>query len=76
MVAKALPANRIGIGGASLQAVRQFGWTFGVALAIASIGAPTGLDEALASFDRVWWIIVVGGVATSALVVPMRTPPT
>lgn len=74
-VAQALPPNRIGIGGASLQAVRQFGGTFGVALAIALIGTPSGLDEALASFDRVWWIIVVGGLATSALVVPMRTRP-
>jgi EmrB/QacA subfamily drug resistance transporter len=72
-VAQALPPNRIGIGGASLQAVRQFGGTFGVALAIALIGAPAGVDDALASFDRVWWIIVVGGLATSALVVPMRT---
>jgi EmrB/QacA subfamily drug resistance transporter len=74
-VAQALPPNRIGIGGASLQAVRQFGGTFGVALAIAMIGAPTSLDGALASFDRVWWIIVVGGLATSALAVPMRTRP-
>ena len=74
-VAQALPPNRIGIGGASLQAVRQFGGTFGVALAIALIGAPAGLDEALRSFDRVWWIIVLGGLATSALVLPMRTRP-
>jgi EmrB/QacA subfamily drug resistance transporter len=73
VVAQALPPNRIGIGGASLQAVRQFGGTFGVALAIALIGAPAGLDDALASFDRVWWIVVVGSLATSALVVPMRT---
>ena len=73
VVAQALPSNRIGIGGASLQAVRQFGGTFGVALAIATIGAPTGVDDALASFDRVWWITVVGGLATSALVGPMRT---
>ena len=72
-VAQALPPNRIGIGGASLQAVRQLGGTFGVALAIALIGAPSSLDDALASFDRVWWIIVIGGLATSALVVPMRT---
>ncbi|HSJ91219.1 MAG TPA: MFS transporter [Ilumatobacter sp.] len=73
VVAQALPPNRIGIGGASLQAVRQFGGTFGVAVAIALIGAPDSLDDALASFDRVWWIIVVGGLATSALVLPMRT---
>lgn len=73
VVAQALPSNRIGIGGASLQAIRQFGGTFGVALAVALVGAPSGLDDALAGFDRVWWIIVVGGLATSALVLPMRT---
>ena len=73
VVAQALPANRIGIGGASLQAVRQFGGTFGVALAIAFIGTPSGLDDALTRFDRVWWIIVAGGVTTSLLVLPMRT---
>lgn len=73
VVAQALPPNRIGIGGASLQAVRQFGGTFGVALAIALVGTPAGLDAAVAGFDRVWWVIVAGGLATSALVVPMRT---
>jgi MFS family permease len=75
VVAQALPPNRIGIGGASLQALRQFGGTFGVALAIAFIGQPAGLDEALSAFDRVWWLIVAGGVATTVLVLPMRTGP-
>lgn len=73
VVAQSLPPNRIGIGGAALQAVRQFGGTFGVALTIAFLGAPAGLDEALAAFDRVWWVIVAGGLATSLLVLPMRT---
>jgi EmrB/QacA subfamily drug resistance transporter len=73
VVAQSLPANRIGIGGASLQAVRQFGGTFGVALTVAFLGAPVGLDGALAAFDRIWWVIVAGGLATSALVLPMRT---
>ena len=61
------------MGGASLQALRQFGGTFGVALAIAFVGRPADLAEALAGFDRVWWLIVVGGLATSVLVAPMRT---
>jgi EmrB/QacA subfamily drug resistance transporter len=72
-VAQALPQNRIGIGGASLQAVRQFGGTFGVALAVAFVAAPPDLDAALEAFDRVWWLIVVGGVGTSLLVLPLRT---
>jgi EmrB/QacA subfamily drug resistance transporter len=72
-VAQALPPNRIGTGGAALQAIRQFGGTFGVALTIALLGTPSSLTNALAAFDRVWWIIVAGGVATTLLVIPMRT---
>ena len=37
-VAQALPPGRAGVGGAALQAVRQFGGTFGVALTIAFLG--------------------------------------
>ncbi len=37
-------ANRIGIGGAALQAIRQFGGTFGVALTIAFLGAPASIS--------------------------------
>lgn len=73
VVAQALPPNRIGVGGASLQAGRQLGGTFGVALTIALVGRPTGLAEAMAAFDRVWWLIVAGGLGTSLLVLPMRT---
>jgi EmrB/QacA subfamily drug resistance transporter len=72
VVAQSLPANRIGIGGASLQAIRQFGGTFGVALTIAFLGARS-IGDPLGAFDRVWWLIVVGGVATSLLAVPMHT---
>ena len=74
VVAQSLPINRIGIGGASLQAIRQFGGTFGVALTIAFLGVRAGGDP-LAAFDRVWWLIVAGGLATSLLVLPMRTAP-
>ncbi len=73
VVAQALPPNRLGVGGAALQAVRQFGGTFGVALTIAFLGTPDSLTQALARFDRVWWIIIVGGVVASALSYPMRT---
>lgn len=75
LVAQALPPNRIGVGGASLQAVRQFGGTFGVALTIAFLGAPSGLDDAMRSFDRVWTVIVIGGLVTSLLALPLRTRP-
>ena len=67
------PANRLGVGGAVNQSVRQFGGTIGVALTIAFIAQPTSASEALANFDRVWWLIVVGGVATTLLSLPLQT---
>ncbi len=73
VVAQALPQNRIGTGGAVLQAIRQFGGTFGVALTIAMLGTPSGLSDALVAFNRIWWLIVVGGLITSGLAVPLRT---
>ncbi len=75
VVAQALPANRIGVGGAALQAVRQFGGTFGVALTIAFLGTPSGLNDALTGFDKIWWTIIAGGVLTSVLAWPLRTGP-
>lgn len=73
VVAQALPENRSGVGGAILQAGRQFGGTFGVALTIAFLAVPAGAAAALAAYNRVWWVIVIGGVATTALVLPLRT---
>jgi MFS family permease len=73
VVAQALPPNRRGVGGAALQAIRQFGGTFGVALTIALLGAATTLPMTLHSYDRIWWFIVIGGVITSMLALPMRT---
>ena len=69
VVAQALPKNRTGVGGASLQAIRQFGGTFGVALTIAFLGAASSL----AAFDRIWWVIVAGGTLTSVIALRTRT---
>ena len=74
-VAQSVPMSRIGVGGAVLQAVRQFGGTFGVALTIAFLGRPSDLAAALAGFDRIWLIAVIGGLVTSALSVPLVTRP-
>ena len=73
VVAQALPANRIGVGGAALQAVRQFGGTFGVAITIALLTAPDGLTGALVAFDRIWWIVVIGGIIVTLTSIPLRT---
>ena len=71
--AQAITGARLGVGGAVNQAVRQLGGTIGVALAIALIGVPTGLADALARFDRIWVLIVVGGLATSLLCSRLQT---
>ena len=72
VVAQALPENRRGVGGATLQAGRQFGGTFGVALTVAFLAGRTRQDS-LVVFDRIWWLIAAGGLVTSALVLPLRT---
>ncbi|MCU0260520.1 MAG: DHA2 family efflux MFS transporter permease subunit [Ilumatobacteraceae bacterium] len=73
VVAQALPPNRRGVGGAALQAGRQLGGTFGVALTIALLGAATGLTGTMSAFDQIWWLIAIGGLVTAALAVPLRT---
>ena len=73
VVAQSLPPNRLGVGGGSNQAIRQFGGTLGVALTIAFIAAPESLGDALSNFDLVWWLLIVGGVLTSLLSIPLVT---
>lgn len=75
VVAQALPPNRIGVGGAVLQSVRQFGGTFGVALTIAFLGAASSRGDVLDGFERIWWIIVAGGLATTVFALPLVTTP-
>lgn len=72
VVAQALPPTRAGVGGATLQAVRQFGGTFGVALTVAFLGTSAGL-AALAAYDRIWWTVVIGGIATVVAALPLHT---
>jgi MFS family permease len=73
VVGQALPPNRLGVGGAVNQAVRQFAGTIGVALTIGLLGTPSSLDEALSHFDQVWWVLVIGGAVTSLFALPLRT---
>lgn len=73
VVAQSLPPDRLGVGGGANQAIRQFGGTLGVALTIAFVAGATSLDEALSHFDLVWWLLIVGGLATSLLSLPLAT---
>jgi EmrB/QacA subfamily drug resistance transporter len=71
-----LPPDEFGAGSAVNQAIRQFGATFGVALTVALLGTVTPLN-ALDHFQRVWWMLLVCGVLTSAaaLALPGRVRP-
>lgn len=70
---QAVPANRVGVGGATTQAVRQFGGSLGVALTITLLGTATGKLDLVAGFNRIWWLVVVGGIATTLFALPLRT---
>ena len=73
VAAQALPANRVGVGGGTTQAIRQFGASLGVAVTVAMLGTATGAAEALINFDRVWWFTIASGLLTVAAGIPMRT---
>jgi len=69
-----LPPDEFGAGSAVNQAIRQLGATFGVALTVALLGTVTPVN-ALAHFQRVWWLLLGSGVLTSlaAGALPRRT---
>ncbi len=75
VVGQSLPPNRHGVGSAVNQAFRQFGGTFGVALTIGLLADTSGIVDAAGRFDRVWWVILLGGLAVSLLALPLRTRP-
>ena len=70
---QAVPANRVGVGGATTQAVRQFGGSLGVALTITLLGTATGKLDLVAGFNRIWWLVIAGGIATTLFALPLRT---
>ena len=73
VAAQALPGDRIGVGGATTQAIRQFGGSLGVAMTIAFLGKATGRAEVLAAFDHIWIVVIAGGIATTLFSLPLRT---
>lgn len=73
VAAQALPANRIGVGGATTQAIRQFGGSLGVALTIALLGTVTAKTDLVAGFNRIWWLVFAGGIITTLFAIPLRT---
>ncbi|MEL6985016.1 MAG: MFS transporter, partial [Actinomycetota bacterium] len=73
VAAQALPTNRVGVGGATTQAIRQFGGSLGVAVTIALIGTVIDPADLAGRFDRVWWFLVAGGLLTAMAALPLQT---
>jgi EmrB/QacA subfamily drug resistance transporter len=68
-----LPQHRFGSGSAVSQAVRNLGATLGVAAAVAFTAGITPAT-ALDSFHKVWWLLVISGVAVSILTTRLPRP--
>jgi EmrB/QacA subfamily drug resistance transporter len=69
-----LAPNRFAVGGAVNQTVRQIGSVLGVALVIALLGSPSPA-ELLDAFDRIFWLLAAGGVATALFSLAIDTKP-
>jgi MFS family permease len=69
-----LEPNRFAVGSAVNQTVRQLGAVLGVALVIALLGSPSPA-ELLDAFDRIFWLLAAGGVATAVFSLAIDTRP-
>jgi len=68
-----LPPDRYALGSAVNQTMRQLGATFGVALVVSFIAGATPGD-ALAHFQRAWWMVIACGTLTSVVAVALPHP--
>ncbi len=69
-----LEPNRFAVGSAVNQTVRQLGAVLGVALVIALLGSPSPA-QLLDAFDRIFWLLAAGGVATAVFSLAIDTRP-
>ena len=69
-----LPPNRFAVGSAVNQTVRQLGSVLGVSLIIAVLGSPSPA-ELLEAFDRIFLLLVAGGLATALFSLAIDTKP-
>jgi len=70
---RSLPPNRYAVGSAVNQTIRQLGSVLGVSLVIALLGTPTP-DSLLDSFDRVFGLMVAGGVVAAVISLAIQQP--
>jgi EmrB/QacA subfamily drug resistance transporter len=69
-----LPANRLAVGSGVNQALRQIGGVIGVGVVIALAGRAHG-SQALPTFQAIFLLLVVGGLATAAVSAAIDTRP-
>lgn len=72
--AHGLPPHRFAVGSAVNVTIRQIGFVMGVALVIALLGTPAP-DTILDRFDRVFALLVAGGLSTAVIAVLLDTRP-
>jgi EmrB/QacA subfamily drug resistance transporter len=72
--AHGLPPPRFAVGSAVNVTVRQIGFVMGVALVIAFLGTPAP-DTILDKFDRIFALLVAGGLTTAAIALAIDTRP-
>lgn len=70
---RSLPQNRYAVGSAVNQTIRTIGSVFGVAIAVALLGT-INPAEALDSFDKVWWLMIVCSLLAGAISLTLRNP--
>lgn len=67
-----LPSQRLGVGSAVNQSIRQIGFVLGVAVTVAVVGNSRGPD-ALAGFRQMFLLLAISGFLTAALCLPIET---
>jgi EmrB/QacA subfamily drug resistance transporter len=72
--AHSLPAHRLAVGSGVNQAVRQIGGVLGVGIVIGLVGRAHG-TEALPTFQVIFFLLVLGGLATAAISAGIDTRP-
>jgi NTE family protein len=66
-----LPPDRFGAGSGVMQTVNRAAGSLGVALAVALVGESTSAGR----YDRLWWVMLTGGLVTAVISARLDTRP-
>jgi EmrB/QacA subfamily drug resistance transporter len=73
--AHGLPPHRFAVGSAVNTTIRQIGFVLGVAFVVALLGTPESPDDTLTAFERVFALLVIGGLTTAVFSTALDTKP-